>query len=187
MTTKRGKRKRAPARNHSVGHATRDFAEFYEASRDGCLRAVLASIGDRDTAEDVVAEAFARAWASWHKLSRHPAPQAWVVRTALNANVSRWRRRRREVTVADGGAILTDVPDVRAGDGLVDTAVMSALLRLPPRQRQAVALRIFLDLDTAQAAEAMGVAPGTVKAHLARAMAALRDELVPQPEQERTR
>lgn len=164
-----------------------NFAEFYEASRDGCLRAVLASVGDRHTAEDVVAEAFARAWASWRKVSRHPAPQAWVVRTALNANVSRWRRRRREVTVAGENAFLAGVTEVGAADGLVDRAVMSALLRLPVRQRQVVALRIFLDLDTARTAEVLGIAPGTVTAHLARATAALREELVPQQRQENTR
>lgn len=53
-----------------------------------CLRTVLISVGDRDKAQDLVAEAFARACASWRKVSRHPAPAAWVVRTALNANVS---------------------------------------------------------------------------------------------------
>ena len=47
-------------------------------------------------AEDQVAEAFARAWASWPKVSHHPAPRAWVVRTALNAGASWWHRRREE-------------------------------------------------------------------------------------------
>jgi len=65
------------------------FAEFYRDAKDDCLRVVLASVRDRQTAEDLVAEAFTRAWASWRKVSRHPAPEAWVVRTALNAHVSR--------------------------------------------------------------------------------------------------
>jgi DNA-directed RNA polymerase specialized sigma24 family protein len=39
------------------------FADFYRAARDDCLRAVFASVGDRQAAEDLVAEAFARAWA----------------------------------------------------------------------------------------------------------------------------
>jgi RNA polymerase sigma factor (sigma-70 family) len=56
---------------------------------------------------------------------------------------------------------------------------MTALLRLPERQRQVIALRVFLDLDTAQTARALGIAPGTVTAHLARATAALRAELSP--------
>jgi RNA polymerase sigma-70 factor (ECF subfamily) len=47
-----------------------------------------------------------------------------------------------------------------------------------------VALRLFLDLDTAAAAAALGIAPGTVQAHLGRAMAALRADLVPQQQKE---
>ena len=46
-------------------------------------------------------------------------------------------------------------------------------MRLPARQRQVVALRLFLDLDTARTAQVLGIAPSTVKAHLARATAAV--------------
>jgi DNA-directed RNA polymerase specialized sigma24 family protein len=156
-----------------------DFAEFYREVKDECLFAVLVSVGDRDTAQDLVAEAFARAWASWHTVSRHPAPAAWVIRTALNAGVSRWRRRRREVPVPDL-ALIADRPGAggAAGD-CVDPGIMAALLRLPARQRQVVALRLVLDLDTEHTAQVLGIAPGTVQAHLGRAMAALRDDLIP--------
>jgi DNA-directed RNA polymerase specialized sigma24 family protein len=84
----------------------------------------------------MVAEAFARAWASWAKVRRHSAPRGWVVRAALNTGVSWWRPRRREI----------------------------------------VALRVFLDLDTQATAQVLGIAPGTVAAHLSRAAAALRRE-----------
>ena len=161
-----------------------DFAEFYASAKDDCLRAVLASAGDLPTAEDLVAEAFARAWAAWRKVSRHPAPQAWVVRTALNTRVSWWRRRHREVALgqADGPAAAS------ASDGgdLVDTQLMAALLRLPLRQRQVVGLRLFLDLDTARTAEVLGIAPGTVTAHMARAIAALREEFTSARGQEKS-
>jgi len=140
---------------------------------------VLVSVGDRDTAQELVAEAFARAWASWWRVSQHPAPRAWVVRTALNESISRWRRRRREVAVADPGL----VADVAATDGagLVDPRLMAALLRLPARQRQVVALRLFMDFDTGRTASVLKIAPGTVQAHLGRALAALREDLTTQP------
>ncbi len=158
------------------------FAEFYAGARDDCLRAVFASVGDRLVAEDLVAEAFARAWARWHTVSRHPAPSAWVVRTAFNARVSWWRRYRREVALPEAAA------ETACDDGGIDSAVdrelMSALLRLPARQRQVVALRIFLDLDTARTAQTLGIAPGTVTAHLARATATLREQLSGVIEQE---
>jgi RNA polymerase sigma-70 factor (sigma-E family) len=161
-----------------------DFTEFYRESKDECLFTVLVSVGDRDTAEDLLAEAFARAWASWRRVSRHPAPAAWVVRTALNANISRWRRRRREVSLPDPGTI-ADLPTVsEESDSPVDPRIMAALMRLPVRQRQVVALRLFLDLDTRRTAEVLGIAPGTVQAHLGRAVAALRDDLIPTPKQE---
>ena len=165
-----------------MGSQQRDFAEFYRESCDNCLRAVLVSVGDQDTARDSVDEAFARAFASWRTVSRHPAPAAWVVRTALNANISRWRRRRREVPMPDPG-LMADPAAADAADRSVDPRIMAALLRLPARQRQVVALRLFLDLDTARTAEVLGIAPSTVKAHLARALAALRDT-IPTPQQE---
>jgi RNA polymerase sigma factor (sigma-70 family) len=167
-----------------MGVQSLDFTEFYRRTRDECLRAVLVSVGDHDMAQELVDEAFARARASWRKISRHPAPAAWVVRTALNENISRWRRRRREVAVPDLGTF-ADLPSADAGAGnAVDPRIMAALLRLPARQRQVVALRVFLDLDTARTAEVLDLAPSTVKAHLARALGALRDDLVLTSEQE---
>jgi DNA-directed RNA polymerase specialized sigma24 family protein len=48
-----------------MGHEQREFEDFYRASRDSCLRAVTAVVGDPERAEEQVAEAFARAWTSW--------------------------------------------------------------------------------------------------------------------------
>jgi RNA polymerase sigma-70 factor (ECF subfamily) len=158
-------------RRKGVSQAQADFAEFYARSRDDCLRTVLAAVRDVDKAQDLVAEAFARAWASWGRVSRHPAPRAWVVRTALNLSVSSWRRHRRELPLMGH-----DAPANGPTSRLVDTELVAVLQRLPARQRQVVALRIFLDLDTAQTAEVLGIAPGTVTAHLTRALTALRAE-----------
>ena len=163
-----------------MGTPPLDFAEFYRRSADECLRAVVVSVGDLDRAQDLVNEAFARAWASWRTVSRHPAPTAWVVRTALNANISWWRRRRREVSVADPSAV-ADPPIAGGSPGHpVDPRIMAALMRLPARQRQVVALRLVLDLDTGRTAEVLGIAPGTVMAHMGRAIAALRGDLMPE-------
>jgi RNA polymerase sigma factor (sigma-70 family) len=162
-----------------MGSQSLDFAEFYRGARHECLRAVLVSVGDRDMAQELVDEAFARACASWQKVSQHPAPAAWVVRTALNAGVSRWRRLRREVPVPDLALVADGLADGEATGSAVDPGIMAALLRLPGRQRQVVALRVFLDLDTERTAQVLGVAPGTVRAHLSRAIAGLRDDLIP--------
>ena len=151
-----------------------EFAEFFRASWEPCLRAVVAVAGRSQLAEDQVAEAFAKAWGSWRKVRRHPAPRAWVVRTALNAGASWWRFRRRELPLADHDrAAPADL-----GGGL-DATLLTAIWRLPPRQREVIALRIFLDLDTATIARQLGIEAGTVRMHLSRGVAALRHELTP--------
>ena len=125
-------------------------------------------------AEDQTAEAFARAWASWHKVSQHPAPRAWVVRTALNAGASWWHRRSKEMSLTSHDVAAAD----SQGIGL-DAAELTALRHLPARQQEVIVLRVFLDLDIDTTASQLGIAPGTVRAHLSRAMAALRNELAP--------
>jgi RNA polymerase sigma-70 factor (ECF subfamily) len=153
---------------------TRDdgFVSFYQASRGPCLRAVCALVGDRRLAEDLVAESFARAWASWPKVSNHPAPRAWVLRTALNLRVSWWRRKRRELPLV--GADTASLPASVEG---LDPTIMAALNRLSPRQRDVIVLRALLDLDTNSTAAVLGIAPGTVTAHLSRAADALQRDL----------
>ena len=55
--------------------------------------------------------------------------------------------------------------------------VVAALRRLPERQREAVALRYYLDLSEADIAAAMGVSAGSVKSHLHRGLASLARDL----------
>lgn len=161
-----------------VERRRQEFTEFYTSSRDDCLRIVLVTVGNRQLAEDLVAEAFTRAWTCWQKVREHPAPRAWIVRTALNAHVSWWRRRRRELTI-DGrtALILLDgtqpwpSPDLDLDEGLAE-----AIRALPPRQREVVVLRVYFDLDTDGTAKLLGISPGTVGAHLHRALATLRTQ-----------
>ncbi|MBR7831711.1 sigma-70 family RNA polymerase sigma factor [Actinospica durhamensis] len=150
-----------------------DFGTFYLQSRDGCLRAVYGTVGNLSLAEELVAEGFARAFASWRKVSVHPAPGAWVVRTALNLHISWWRRRRHETAWDQRFDRLDQAP----AEPPLDAHVLAAVKALPLRQREVIALRVFMDLDTQDTAQALGIAPGTVKAHLSRAMATLRNEL----------
>jgi RNA polymerase sigma factor (sigma-70 family) len=159
-----------------VSREKTEFAEFFQASWEPCLRAVVATTGSVQLAEDQVAEAFARAWLSWRKVRRHPAPRAWVVRTALNVGASWWRRRLRELPLLGHDA--EDVRDAapNAEDGGLDAALLTALRHLPRRQREVIALRVFLDLDIDTISAQLGIAPGTVRAHLSRGVTTLRHE-----------
>jgi RNA polymerase sigma-70 factor (ECF subfamily) len=160
----------------------REFAEFYTAAWDDCLRIVMVSVGNRPLAEDLVAEAFTKAWTSWRKIRGLAEPRAWVIRSALNAHVSWWRRHRREVALGSH-----DNTAAASQDPALDSSLVAALRRLPVRQREVIALRLLLDLDTATTAEMLGMSGGTVATHLHRALAALRRDIPALDDQEQTR
>lgn len=69
------------------------------------------------------------------------------------------------------------LPEDMAGDQAAIEALVGAVGDLPERQRQAVLLRIWEGLDVAQTAQAMGCSAGSVKTHLSRGLARLRDAL----------
>jgi DNA-directed RNA polymerase specialized sigma24 family protein len=159
----------------------REFAEFNAAAWDDCLRIVTVSVGNRALGEDLAAEAFTKAWASWRKVRGLDEPRAWIIRSALNAHVSWWRRHRREVALGGHGDTAVTSPDP-----VLDGSLVAALRRLPVRQRQVVALRLLLDLDTATTAEMLGMSGSTVATHLHRAIAALRRGIPALTDQELT-
>jgi RNA polymerase sigma factor (sigma-70 family) len=157
---------------YGVG-AAEEFAEFYQRTRDECLRAVIAAGAEPARAEDAVAEGYARAFARWQKAARHPAPQAWVVLTAVRYHRSWWRRARREV-------VLVDECDSHQATELamgVGADVLQAVSSLPDRQREVVALRLILDMDSRATAAAMNISPNTVGVHLHRGLSTLRELL----------
>ena len=147
------------------------FEQFYTEHADRAFRAVTLATRQPDRAEEAVAEAFARALERWDVLADHGNPVGWVIRTAMNQFVSGWRIWRRE---ARGFPHLVAVPDESRS---LDPSLLRQLWRLPQRQREVVALRILADLNGRQTAETLGMAEGTVGAHLSRALASLREAL----------
>jgi RNA polymerase sigma factor (sigma-70 family) len=148
--------------------ADSDFATFYRLHKDPVYRAVLLATKQPERAEDAVAEAFTKAYGNWARVSRHPAPAAWVIRSALNSFRSGWRVWRRE---------LPDIPDIAMAvppDPGLEADLLLLVWRLPARQREVVALRLLADLDTRQTAAVLGIAPKTVTVHLHRAVGRLR-------------
>jgi RNA polymerase sigma factor (sigma-70 family) len=123
-------------------------------------------VGDDATAEDVAAEALARAYARWSRVAELPYRDAWVLRVAANLAIDETRRRRPLGTVA---------PSPDPDDATTLRLALSAGLRsLPRRQRQAVALRYLAGLSDREVAGALGISIGSVKTHLHRDRAALR-------------
>lgn len=147
------------------------FGAFYARARDPLYRTLLVTTRSPELAEDAVHEAFARAFADWERVSAHPNPTAWLARVAMNQATSWWRRRRRE---------RPDPPDrpAPADERPVDAELLRIVWELPKRQRQVVALRILLDQSTEETGRLLGIAEGTVTAHLHRALGTLRSRLV---------
>jgi RNA polymerase sigma factor (sigma-70 family) len=141
----------------------RDLARF--------VRTAAAIVGDEALAYDAVHEAFIDAVRARSSFRGDAPVDGWVWRIVVNAAIAIRRRR-------------TDDPLVEAGVespndevALEDVAVRRWIARLPERQRLAVFLRYFADLDYRAIAEALEIEVGTVSATLAAAHAALRRNL----------
>jgi RNA polymerase sigma-70 factor, ECF subfamily len=131
--------------------------------------------GDLVEAEEVVAEAFARAVQHQRAFVRLDNPEAWLRTVAVNVSRSRFRRRLRVVRSEREVVHHPDLDDDRL-------ALMAALRQLPAAQREAIALHYLADLPIHEVATATDSPVGTVKARLSRGRAALAQLLSDAPD-----
>lgn len=150
------------------------FEAFLEERYAKLVATVRMITQDRDTAEDIVQEAFARAYVHWHKLWPEGNPVGWIHRVATNLAISLKRRLGREVRAV---ARLGRRTELTHPAPEVYPELHRAVSQLPRRQRTAVALHYVLGLKMTEVGEAMGCAPGTVKSLLFQARKNLREEL----------
>lgn len=147
------------------------FEPFYADHREPIARALTLVLGDAQLAADATDEAMTRAVGKWSTVSSYDNPQGWVYRVALNWARSWLRRRRseRDRPVSFG-------PD-HASPVERNIALEDALAKLSIEHRSVVVLRFYFDWTVDQTAEALAIAPGTVKSRLARALPLLRSYL----------
>ena len=157
------------------------------------MRMAEMSVGDREDALELVQEAmlgFVRRYrdkpeAEWPPLF-HRVLESRITdhqrRRQVRGRVMSWLRG--EPDSAGPSDPLAQVPDPRepgpaqrATDEQTRTALVAALERLPRRQRQVFLLRVWEGLDVADTARALAVGEGSVKTHLSRALAHLREHL----------
>jgi len=150
-----------------------DFADFVHASWPRLYRTAHLLLGDHGLAEDLTQTALAKTYVAWAKVREREAAYAYARTTLVNTATSWFRRRswRNELPHEDVGAELHG----RTPDPSDRPAVLDALAALPPRQRAVVVLRFYDDLSVAQAADALGCSPGTVKSQTSAALARLRE------------
>jgi RNA polymerase sigma-70 factor (ECF subfamily) len=153
--------------------------EFLYTSYPRLVAAVALTSGSRPAAEDAVQEALLRAWERSEKGQEIESLEAWVRTVALNLSRSGLRRMRSE------GRARARLHAPSVEEPIADRVdVERALSSLPRRQREAVVLRYYLQLDTREVASTLGVEEGTVKSTLFRARAALATALEVEQDEE---
>lgn len=155
--------------------STLPFAQFYAEHHQSIARALAVTLGDSELASDATNEAMTRAYKRWSKISHYDEPAAWVYRVGLNWSRSWHRRRRRERDrpVALG----PDTTELAERDDSLDDAID----RLSVDHRAVIVCRFHLDWSVDQTAQALDIAPGTVKSRLARAIAQLKVTVTENP------
>lgn len=122
-------------------------------------RVAAAIVENAEAAEDVVQEAFATAVAKRDSFRGSGAASAWIWRIVVNGALSRHRRGRLERRLTEWsktGRNDADAPDAGAG------SFRALVARLPERQRAALFLRYYADLDYVAIGEVLAIRPGTV-------------------------
>jgi RNA polymerase sigma-70 factor (ECF subfamily) len=156
---------------HLVGEEGPDAALVYREHAGELMRFATGLVG-RDAAEDVFSQAIVKALAApkWPLLTN---PRAYLYRAVFN-EANTWRRRagvRRSIEGHLAGAVrwhedIEPRPEVAA-----------AVANLSLRQRAVIVLTYWSDLDPASIGERLGISDGSVRRHLARARARLREVL----------
>jgi len=145
---------------------------LYRAHALGLIRLAVVMLGDRPAAEDVVQEAFCGLYRRWHSLSDSAKALSYVRSSVINGCRTVLRRRRRQSSGLAG-----EPPGESAESAALVSEehrqVLTAIRRLPARQREVLVLRFYLDLDEAEIAASMRISRGTVKSTTSRALAAL--------------
>jgi RNA polymerase sigma-70 factor (sigma-E family) len=156
--------------------AEADLRRVYEVEFSRLVGLARLLVDRREDAEEVVQEAFARTWANLGKV-RGDDPLPYVRRAVVN--LCRGRLRRLRTARSHRPERAADVESAEHGAVRSEQArsVLASIDRLPRRQRECVVLRFYADLTVPQIAESLGVAEGSVKSHLHRAMTALAMEL----------
>ena len=157
------------------------YNQWVQAHYRFLMRSAWALTGSRAVAEDVVQDCFASAWKHRSQLRQNDLARAWLFQ------IMRRHALRYLVPAVPGSQLFggeegdDEAARQPAADPGLDNQldVVNALMRIAPIHREVLVLFYFDDMPTAQMAEALDVAPGTVLSRLARAREALKAVMSP--------
>jgi len=163
-----------------MGSAEEEFDEFYALAYPRLVRQLYAMTGDLPEAQDVVQEAFIRAWGRRGRFSSDSSQEAWIRTTAWRLAVSRFRRMRRGVQLLH----LHHEQRHTEGPSPEHVALVGALRTLPQKQRHVIVLYHFCDLSVEQISAETSWPAGSVRAWLVRGRQSLARHFSALPEKE---
>ncbi len=159
----------------------RAWQELMGLHQEAVFRLGYLILGDADAAADVAQETFLRAYHALHRFDLDRPLRPWLLRIASNHSKNWLRALGRYMNTLKRFADLefTGRSERRPAERKlysrqISTLTWEAIRKLDPTDQQIIFLRYFLDLPVAEAADALGVRPGTVKSRLHRALARLR-------------
>jgi RNA polymerase sigma factor (sigma-70 family) len=156
-----------------AGSAESSFEEFFQREKAGLYGFLCMVTRNRHEAEELTQDAFVRILERWDRVSVMDDPRAYLYRTAMNTFRTGYRRATLTAKRAMGATRRDDaIADVDAHD-----VTMRALATLSPRQRAAVLLTDLLDFPSEQAARMLGIRASTVRMHVSRAHATLKETM----------
>ncbi len=170
-------------------HGLEDFDALVRLHRPRVFRFILASLRNKETAENLTQDCFVRAYQARGQFRGASSIGTWFMQIAANlvrnhessSRLKFWRRSLQpDADVAELGRILPDgqhSPEALALMREQVEAIWSAARDLPARQRTVFLLRFVEDLDLLEIAEVTGMKEGTIKAHLFRALHSVRARL----------
>jgi RNA polymerase sigma-70 factor (ECF subfamily) len=163
-----------------------DFDALVRLYRPRVFRFLLASLRNRETAENLTQDCFVRAYQARGQFRGASSIGTWFMQIAANlvrdhesnSRLKFWRRSlESDADIADLGPTIPDTQQSPEALALVREqvrAIWSAAAKLPARQRTVFLLRFVEDMDLLDIAEVTGMKEGTVKAHLFRALQSVR-------------
>ena len=155
------------------------FEELYRTHADRLYALCLRMSGDRVEATELAQDVFVRAWEKLDRLEQGSDAGAWLWRLATNVVLNDRRSRRRRIARVTNVEQPSELerPDLRTPMPVRRLSFDAAVARLPERARAVFVLHDVEGYDHPEIAAMLGVAEGTIRAHLHRARAMLREAL----------
>ncbi len=148
--------------------------DLYRTHRMRLVRLAILLVDEPATAEDVVQEAFTGLYRNWSRLRDAQAAVGYLRTAVVNGSRSVLRRRKTAREYVPPHAVNARSAESLAMLSNEHQAVVSALSKLPPRQREVLVLRYYGGLSEAEISEAAGISKGTVKSTASRALESLQ-------------